>query len=167
MAADLWNRSSMHPSWASSNYHVLDQQRPGTWATGTFLQSPCWLGDTLADMYPWFAVFVPKTLWIFFWQSLEKYRKMPGKYGRVPSTTILEQLLRNDELCKGRRQHADLCDTQHRELLKRQVGGLCCKRALNYELLTNLQVVHTISQPPKKLWKYADMIHTSNLYPNV
>eukprot|EP00438_Fugacium_kawagutii_P033931 Skav230280 [mRNA] locus=scaffold2091:128976:133175:+ [translate_table: standard] len=26
----------------------------------------------------------------------------------------------NDELCKGRRQHADLCDTQHRELLKRQ-----------------------------------------------
>jgi len=26
----------------------------------------------------------------------------------------------NDELCRGRRQHADLCDTQHRELLKRQ-----------------------------------------------
>ncbi|CAJ1409442.1 unnamed protein product [Effrenium voratum] len=26
----------------------------------------------------------------------------------------------NDQLCEGRRQHADLCDTQHRELLKRQ-----------------------------------------------
>ncbi|CAJ1423060.1 unnamed protein product [Effrenium voratum] len=27
---------------------------------------------------------------------------------------------KNDQLCEGRRQHADLCDTQHRELLKRQ-----------------------------------------------